>query len=285
MPTRAGPPGRTVILIADLAGPEVSHLRSEVKRRYDLGFVVRKNDTNLRKSDIDLAGSIVRIGIFSHKSLSNWQNFCAENGPLFVYAFDYNYTDGKHNLCSNMPFVKYRRYSRNLEAIIAVFGEISSDIVDMSKKDNPEGQTFTSNMRPLGHRIRNAAIAIAAFRINAAGEVVSELNQLADELLADGSHESGKLFDVRHEAKKALTAVANLYDHLDNSNMARVIVCGAVTAVIADVGWSAVACQTIQLASWHGKDAFLGAVKMLPSLAGRRSKKADQSRISIAVDE
>jgi hypothetical protein len=209
----AGRYKRTVLLLADLDGPEIGHLRTEAKRRYDLGFVVRNDTHNVKISDLSMVGALIRVAYFSDASLKYLNTLCVEHGPLTAFAYDYDYSGPKADFCLKLPFIKYRRYSRNPENLLALFGEISHDIQDMARKQGDAGQSNDTNFRPLGHRIRNAAIAIRSFNLNSTSQVVADLDEIANELLATVAP-SDRKFDVSFEAKKALIAIGNLYDHV-----------------------------------------------------------------------
>ena len=267
-----GTPKRTVLLAGDLEGALVSHLRLELRRRYDLGFVAKKSIDLAKERDFQVAGSLVIFDWFTTSWLTRLQGYCKTYGPIFAVAFDRNFTVEKSQACRNLSFVRYRRYTTNVEEIIAAFAEIATDVRDMSKADVPAIVERREKYRALAFRVRNAAMAIKLLNLNSTSDVIFELESLGSEINDLSESDDFLRLDTRCEAKKALEIVASIYDHIENSNMAGLIVSGAVTAIIADVGWSAVACHALSLTAWHGKEPLLETIRMLPSLAGIKSK-------------
>ncbi|WP_156453636.1 hypothetical protein [Methylobacterium sp. CCH5-D2] len=269
-------PKRTALLVGDFDGSELSHFRTEIRRRYDLGFVHRKSTDKIRDKDAELTGAFVMVSYYDVEYLNQLQIFCKNNGPLFIYAFDYDFSEQKAKHCLTLPYIKYRRYNRNPETVISVFGEFAADIREIDSISDKALSHKHAEYSALGCRIENAALAIRSLGLNSTSDIIAELEDIASALSDENSVRPRQKFDPRHEAKRALYILSKLFDHIENSRMASIIISGAVTSVVADVGWSGVACQTVCLASWHGKDAFMKAIDRLPSFAGPRSKKIEK---------
>ncbi|TXN70312.1 hypothetical protein [Methylobacterium sp. WL6] len=142
-------------------------------------------------------------------------------------------------------------------------------------------QSETYQSSKLSERIDTAAYALRDLRLNSTGEIVEELlsisRALKENRLKSSSDTSRRDVSVKGETKNALQTIGGIFDAIENSGLAAIVVSGAVTAVIGCGGWSAVACQTVCLASWHGKEALIAAIDKLPGpkIRQKRQKSAE----------
>jgi hypothetical protein len=121
------------------------------------------------------------------------------------------------------------------------------------------------NLAELADRIDLAANAIADLRLNSTADITGELKDISSSLRNGFDQEQISSKESAGEYLKGfLIAVAKLYDYIENSRMASVVVCGAVTAILGCTGWSATFSMGLTLAAWQGKDAFLATVSKLP---------------------
>lgn len=146
----------------------------------------------------------------------------------------------------------------------------------LEKHNNPDHveQSDLYQVRKLAERIDAAAGAIQELRLNSTGQIIEELFNISREIRSMRTDISVSFTErdisVKGETKNALKAIGGIFDAIEHSGLAAIVVSGAVTAVVGCGGWSAVACQTICLASWHGKDALMTAINKLP---GPKSKQ------------
>ncbi|MGA4551040.1 hypothetical protein [Methylorubrum aminovorans] len=132
-----------------------------------------------------------------------------------------------------------------------------------NKKAKPSDKSDT--LKELLDRLDIAADAIFDLHLNSTSEVVSEIRSISQRLRVKIASKDQHITqgDVKNTVTDALTVIAKLFDAIENSKLAAIIVSGATTALMGCSGYSAAVSVTIMLASWNGKEAFMEAVRKL----------------------
>lgn len=153
----------------------------------------------------------------------------------------------------------------NVEAITNIIEEaLEAEVYHVDKRAKP---MLASE---LADRIDATANAVADLRINSVGQIVDELRSISKsfrgELVRDLPF-TDIVQDAREPLKTALISISQIFDVIDSSRTASMIVAGCVAALVGGVGgWSSALCFNLALASWHGKEAFIAAVNRLGPL-------------------
>ena len=168
----------------------------------------------------------------------------------------------------------------------SIYEEVNEIVVDRIRSFYRSTITHNENNPPirrtprkvdlgeLANRIDLAVDAISDLRINSTSGPVSELRKISNELREE-RFSSGRIsishFDDR--LNNTLHSVAKLYDFIENSRMASIVVCGATTAILGCSGINAVMCMGLTLAAWQGQDAYLEALSRVFSKNGKAARK------------
>lgn len=120
----------------------------------------------------------------------------------------------------------------------------------------------------LAERIEETAEIIAHFRINSAGEAVTELRAVAEELKV--AKDENTFTALKEAADAVLKVLLKILDQLATVRGARMAISGAIALVVGGAGWPAVTALGLGLAFWEGKEAFL---KALEKLGGKQANK------------
>lgn len=174
----------------------------------------------------------------------------------------------------NIDYIESDSKSENISDEIA---EYFKRYVHPSQYNKTAPKTdYTSLMNDLVDRLELATDAIADLRLNSTSEIIGELRYISGSIRSkfnSGTHKSLiTRSDVRNTAIEALVVLSKLYDQIENSRLAAIIVSGATTALMGCSGYSAVLSVTIMLASWNGKEAFLAAINNI-----RLSKESNKT--------
>ncbi|WP_253397329.1 hypothetical protein [Methylorubrum extorquens] len=162
--------------------------------------------------------------------------------------------------------VSYTQCAANHDVVGEVISEHFRIAIPPSiynKKAKPSDKSET--LKELLDRLDIAADAISDLHLNSTSEAVSEIRSISqrlrvriaskDQLITQG--------DVKNTVTEALMVIAKLFDAIENSKLAAIIVSGATTALMGCSGYSAAICVTVMLASWNGREAFVEAVSKL----------------------
>ncbi|WP_237477401.1 hypothetical protein [Lichenibacterium dinghuense] len=139
-----------------------------------------------------------------------------------------------------------------------------------------EAKTVRMSMSELADRIDLAASAVGDLRLNSTGALVDGLRSISGELRGlslDGGRKGALVGNPRPVLQRVFVAISSVYDVVENSGIASMVVAGCVTALVSSGGWSSVTCLGLTLASWNGKDTFLAAIARLPVAIETKQKK------------
>lgn len=163
---------------------------------------------------------------------------------------------------------EYIATDANADNISASITGFFLENIDPSEfKIEKEKDNNTQKLHDLLSRLDMAADAISDLRINSTSEVVSELRSIRSSLQA--SLKTGVVIsdtdnnEIKKTIYEVLTVVSRVYDCVENSRVAAIIVSGVTTAIMGCSGLSGAVTVAIMLASWHGKDAFIAAVNKI----------------------
>lgn len=115
----------------------------------------------------------------------------------------------------------------------------------------------------LAERLVETAEVIRLLRLNSAGDAITEMLAIADELKVVDDAETPSA--LKEAADKALKVLFRIMDQLATVRGSRVAISGAIAMIIGGSGWPAVTALGLGLAFWEGKDAFLKAIAMMGS--------------------
>lgn len=125
----------------------------------------------------------------------------------------------------------------------------------------PVKKTPAERRYELAERIAETAEIIRLLRINSAGEAVSELVAIAEELKAVEDEKTPSA--LKEAADKFLNVLFRILDQLATVRGSRMAISGAIALVLGGAGWPAVTAMGFGLAYWEGKEAFSKALSML----------------------
>lgn len=161
--------------------------------------------------------------------------------------------------------ISTRGDTKSLAAMISKYfiDNVPMDVYAPADRQKDYSEIFLDTLQ----RLDDAADAIDAMRLNSTGEVVDELRRVSSNLRAKylqisvgGSVERS---DVGNALITILKALAVLFDVIENSKLAAIVVSGATTALIGGGGLTTTLNLTVMLAAWHGKEAFLAAIESI----------------------
>lgn len=146
----------------------------------------------------------------------------------------------------------------------AIFEAFSKLADHASPVNNESDLDYSSSISDLIDRLDVATDAICDLRINSTTEAVSELRNVVSALkikfVSVDSVRPVSKNDLRSIIYEVLTVISKIYDHVDNSRLAAMVVAGATTAIMGCSGLATPITAAILLASWHGKEAFIAAI-------------------------
>jgi len=173
--------------------------------------------------------------------------------------------DSEQKFFSRFPTTKRSKYIDNFEDNKSYQDHISEFIDDFSQN---QSNRRAIDLDGLAQRLDDIAMSVEALRLNSVGHIVDELRTVGKKLRdRGGAHDQINTISdiqVRDQVRRAIESLSDLFDIIDNRKLASIIVAGAVSALVGYVGWSAVVCNALCLASWHGKEVFIEALKKLP---------------------
>jgi hypothetical protein len=140
-----------------------------------------------------------------------------------------------------------------------------------SEDTNPQ-MAVRNSARLAAQRIHDVINQLKSFGINSISEQISTLEDIGNALqrLADDGNRDMTSFQPM--ARRALTALAGIFDVIGSERGAQILVSGAVAGLVGVIGWPAEVAYGLTLAAWTGKDALLKAVERtgLQDTSGRR---------------
>ena len=250
--------------------------QSSLTPEFDLDFLLRDYFTmthpvlgveNIRQNTFHKTALFVLVGDTPLKGLHEFKALrkrFAKRKFVFIWCGLRHYLEAAASIGVQPIYVDNIR-NPNIEAITALIEEaLEAEVYQVDKRAKP---MLASE---LADRIDAAANAVADLRINSVGHVVDELRSISKsfrgELVSD-LPSADVIQDARDPLKNVLISIAQIFDIIDSSRTASMIVAGCVTALVGGVGgWSSALCFNLALASWHGKEAFIATVNRLGPL-------------------
>jgi hypothetical protein len=124
---------------------------------------------------------------------------------------------------------------------------------------------LTRNVGQLADRIDIIADSLSLLRINSLDDQITQLREISRQVRSLSP--TKRAASIENITIKALRIISTLFDVLGSKKGAQVIIAGATAGILGSSGWPTAEIFTITLAAWHGKEAFLAAVK---KFGGRR---------------
>ena len=121
-------------------------------------------------------------------------------------------------------------------------------------------EELRNSARTAARRILDVTDQLRSFRINSITDQISTLEDVGNTLERLAGHRSDDIASFQPLVRRALTALARVFDVIGSERGAQILVSGAVAGSVGVVGWPAEMAYAITLAAWTGKDALLEAV-------------------------
>lgn len=139
--------------------------------------------------------------------------------------------------------------------------------IDPSYSPKTTRKDYSNTLQDLLSRLDGAIEGIAAMRINSTGEAIEEMRHVSRSIrLKYAEREDGAIVEaneLNNTVVKILTQLAKLYDVIENSKLAAIVISGATTTLMGATGLTATINLSVMLAAWYGKDAFLEAIQAI----------------------
>ena len=128
-----------------------------------------------------------------------------------------------------------------------------------------------SQAKQLAKKVNEVAEAISELRINSAAEYVEQLHAISEEL---GQYKSAISNDELHDiTKRIISVLAQIDSVVASSRLGKLIVSGAIAALVTKSGLGAAAVFSLSIAVWEGPSFFKSAVNKYLG-KGRPAKSA-----------
>ena len=114
-----------------------------------------------------------------------------------------------------------------------------------------------------------------ALRINAIADEIEQLEAIAQSLDAAAID----IPKLRRQTLQILPIFANVLETVGSERGAQMVVAGAVAELVSLGGWPAVTAYTLSMAAWHGKEAFIEAVRATAAQTKRRNTKSKRKSL------
>jgi DNA-binding response OmpR family regulator len=127
----------------------------------------------------------------------------------------------------------------------------------------------------MSSRILSIAAGMRALRINAIADEIEQLETIAQSLDAAAID----IPKLRRQTLQILPIFANVLETVGSERGAQMVVAGAVAGLVSLGGWPAVTAYTLSMAAWHGKEAFIEAVRATAAQTRRRNTKSKRKSL------
>jgi hypothetical protein len=193
-------------------------------------------------------------------------------GAIETYLVSTEQIDASDLPRTPLPAISYIRVNDDLSDLQEAIGHIinSQDWESPAFWNDNNAPTAPrisrKNMELLSARIGVVISGLAELRINSISPFIEELKNIGIFFENIGAPtDDFDQEDANDIATRALTALGNILDVVGSKTTVQMIVAGAITGILGTIGWPAVTAYGLSLAAWQGKDAFMAALKSLPT--------------------